>query len=164
MRRLRLLERMSGLEENRIDLYNLSFENRFENGGEGEESLCKQVSERLERDEKFSKENNNVWTSRYIPERKDTEKSESYFLATYNKHGKSEVFVRHLCKSENGKKQSNTKAGESLESGKSCQYRNDENAESEKSCFGKSGDSDDDESFLSCRSNSECSYYRFHTK
>ena len=153
---------MSGLEENRID--NLSFENRIENGGEGEESLCKQVSERLERDEKFSKENNNVWTSRYIPERKDTEKSESYFLATYNKHGKSEVFVRHLCKSENGKKQSNIKAGGSLESGKSCQYKNDENAESGNSCFGKSGDSDDDESFLSCRSNSECSYYRFHTK
>ena len=159
MRRLRLLERMSGLEENRID--NLCFENRIENSGEGGESHCKQVSERLERDEKFSKENNNVWTSRYIPERKDTEKSESYFLATYNKHGKSEVFVRHLCKSESGKKQSNTKAGESLESGKSCQYKNDE---SEKSCFGKSGDSDDDESFLSCRSNSECSYYRFHTK
>ena len=147
------------MEENRID--NLSFENRIENGGEGEESLCKQVSERLERDEKFSEENNNVWTSRYIPERKDTEKSESYFLATCNKHGKGEVFVRHLCKSENVKKQSNI---ESLESGKSCQYKNDENGESEKSCFGKSGDSDDDESFLSCRSNSECSYYRFHTK
>ena len=132
------------------------------------------MSERLERDEKFSKENNNVWTSRFIPERKDTEKSESYFLATNNKHGKGEVFVRHLCKSESGKKQSNIQAGESLESGKSCQYKNDENGESEKSCFGKSGDksdksgksgdSDDDESFLSCRSNSECSYYRFHTK
>ena len=167
---LRLLVRMSASAENQVE--KLSFENNEE-----EKSICEScteanpVSERVENadadaDEKvdeaenFSNQSNSKWSR--CSQGNNDEKNES--LIGNGKGGKGYIYTnkcdvdaRSLCKSGDN---CESESGKSYWSNKieSCLDENED-----KSCLDESEESEN-ESFLSCRSNSECSYYRFSTE
>ena len=84
-----------------------------------------------------------------------------------NHTDKSDVYARYLfknndkCQSESESYISLNKSGGNQESGKMEMETRVLDKRDESQEIGRIDESDDDESFLSCRSTSECSYYRF---
>ena len=171
---------MSGMAEDHVD--NFSFETSRE-----ENSCERSISKQVKDAKKYLKQSAALSSrSRKCIKRGDKDERddiESTFLIGNNKHGsdvggqtcldkKSDEKTKVMDKSGQirqislNKSDENQESGKSDESGKSSLDKSDEEARvlensDENREIGRVDESDDDESFLSCRSTSECSYYRF---